>query len=383
MMCVCVRVCVCACVCVCMYVCVYCVYVCVCVCVYIYIYIGDVNLTAAVRRDLHRLYSEQFLESEDEETNAPVLVGLDVDDSPPLEELERDGMQRLLDFEGDLVEASKKKGGIVRILEKELTEKEENLLAAKQLTERSHVLNSELLTEAARKAIMLKPARVPSAEELLEDARIVKLENPLYGVRRIWNAIKERHPDWTVPEGRVHKIMTQERAEQKAKDAELAAAAATPDPFPAAAKGADDSASESDYDSKESVHDIFRDDLFIHLPNSTIQLNETEVPRRAHVMSRYAELLYRREQLAHERGLASEDVSLSELSEMDREEEEVERQRAEDMADRARMLKEEEIRRDQKASANRDLAVWDGDQSQSDAQLDDDAAQQDDDDADW
>ena len=345
--------------------------------------IGDVNLTAAVRRDLHRLYSDQFLESEDEETNAPVLVGLDVDDSPPLEELERDGMQRLLDFEGDLVEASKKKGGIVRILEKELTEKEENLLAAKQLTERSHVLNSELLTEAARKAIMLKPARVPSAEELLEDARIVKLENPLYGVRRIWNAIKERHPDWTVPEGRVHKIMTQQRAEQKAKDAELAAAAATPDPFPAAAKGADDSASESDYDSKESVHDIFRDDLFIHFPNSTIQLNETEVSCRAHVMSRYAELLYRREQLAHERGLASEDVSLSELSEMDREEEEVERQRAEDMADRARMLKEEEIRRDQKASANRDLAVWDGDHSQSDAQQNDDEAQQDDDEADW
>ena len=68
---------------------------------------------------------------------------------------------------------------------------------------------------------------------------------------------------------------------------------------------------------------------------------------------------------------------------MDREEEEVERQRAEDMADRARMLKEEEIRRDQKASANRDLAVWDGDQSQSDAQQDDDEAQQDDDGADW
>jgi hypothetical protein len=353
------------------------------VCESVCVYIGDINLTAAVRRDLHRLYSEQFLESEDEETNAPVLVGLDVDDSPPLEELERDGMQRLLDFEGDLVEASKKKGGIVRILEKELTEKEENLLAAKQLTERSHVLNSELLTEAARKAIMLKPARVPSPEELLEDARIVKLENPLFGVRRIWNAIKERHPDWTVPEGRVHKIMAQQRAEQKAKDAELAAAAATPDPFPAACKGADESASESDYDSKESVHDVFRDDLFIHLPNSTIQLNETEVPRRAHVMSRYAELLYRREQLAHERGLASEDISLSEVSEMDREEEEAEQQRAEDMADRARMLKEEEIRRDQKASANRDLAVWDGDQSQSNAQQDDDEAQQDDDEADW
>jgi hypothetical protein len=33
-------------------------------------------------------------------------------------------MQRLLDFEEDLVEASKKKGGIVRILEKELTDKE-------------------------------------------------------------------------------------------------------------------------------------------------------------------------------------------------------------------------------------------------------------------
>ena len=39
-------------------------------------------------------------------------------------EFERDGMQRLLDFEEDLVEASKKKGGIVRILEKELNDKE-------------------------------------------------------------------------------------------------------------------------------------------------------------------------------------------------------------------------------------------------------------------
>ena len=56
------------------------------------------------------------------------------------------------------------------------------------------------------------------------------------------------------------------------------------------------------------------------------------------------------------------------MSEMDREEEEAERQRAEDLAERARMLEEEEIRRDQKASANRDLAVWDGDQSQSDEQ---------------
>lgn len=231
------------------------------------------------------------------------------------------------------------------------------------------MLNSELLTEAARQAIMQKPARVPSPEELLEDARVVKLENPLFGVRRIWNAIKERHPDWTVPEGRVHKIMAQMRSEQKRKDAELAASTASPvTPFPAAGKGADDSNSESDYDSKESVYEIFRDDLFIHHPNSTIQLNETEVPRRAHIMSRYAELLYRRQLLSLERGVEPQDISLSEMSEMDREEEEAERQRAEDLAERARMLEEEEIRRDQKASANRDLAVWDGDQSQSDEQ---------------
>ena len=39
-------------------------------------------------------------------------------------------------------------------------------------------------------------------------------------------------------------------------------------------------------------------------------------------MSRYAELHYRRELLAEERGLRAEEVSLSELSEIDREEEE-------------------------------------------------------------
>ena len=79
-------------------------------------------------------------------------------------------------------------------------------------------MQSELLTEAARQAIMQKPTRVPSPEELKEDACIVKLENPQFGVRRIWNCIKQRHPDWTVPEGRVHKLMAAMRAEQQAKD---------------------------------------------------------------------------------------------------------------------------------------------------------------------
>ena len=49
----------------------------------------------------------------------------------------------------------------------------------------------------------------------------------------------------------------------------------------------------------------------------------------------YEERLHRRKQLADERGLASEDISLSELSEME-EEEEVERQRAEEAMHRQR-----------------------------------------------
>ena len=177
---------------------------------------GDTNLTAFVRRLLRRLYSQEDLQDSQESQDFPdglggeggreggagALEGRQDQEVP----LERD-MRRLLDWEEDLVEASKKKGGIVRILEKELTDKENTLEAAKMLTERKNLLNSELLTEAARVAIMQKPARVPTAEELAEDARVIKAENPLFGVRRIWSAMKERHPDWTVPEGRVHKVM--------------------------------------------------------------------------------------------------------------------------------------------------------------------------------
>ena len=36
----------------------------------------------------------------------------------------------------------------------------------------------------------------------------------------------------------------------------------------------------------DTVYEVFKDPLFIHYPNATIELNETEVPRRAHVMSR-------------------------------------------------------------------------------------------------
>ena len=44
-------------------------------------------------------------------------------------------------------------------------------------------------------------SRVPTIEEIRGAAKEVKKTNPTFGIRRIWNAIKDIHPDWTVTEG--------------------------------------------------------------------------------------------------------------------------------------------------------------------------------------
>lgn len=378
---------------------------------------GDDGLTASVRKGLHCVDAGEAIELVDSPPLTPgqdagVAGGRGGDGSGEGggEKLERVGLDRLLDFEHELVEASKKKGGIVDVLERELTEKENTLEAARQLTDRGkHVMQSELLTEAARQAIMQKPARVPSPEELKEDARIVKLENPQFGVRRIWNCIKQRHPDWTVPEGRVHKLMAAMRAEQQAKDRDAlqvrpvrervretqgwgqglrscsqvwgaltwctnaGVLQASASAFHAlgggtggeAGKGELEESEDEAYDSKEAIYDIFKDELFEHFANGSIFLNETEVPKRAHVMSRHAELLYRRSQLADERGLAPRDVSMSEVSEMEREEEEEERLRAAELHEGIKMQEEEDFRERQKESRQRDLALVEASRSHS------------------
>lgn len=47
-----------------------------------------------------------------------------------------------------------------------------------------------------------------------------------YGVRRLWMMLKERHPDWTVPEGRVHRALARLRADARAVEEQAAGAAA-------------------------------------------------------------------------------------------------------------------------------------------------------------
>jgi hypothetical protein len=135
-----------------------------------------------------------------------------------------------------------------------------------------------------------------------------------------------------------------------------------------AGKGELEDSEDGAYDSKEPIYEIFKDDLFVHFANGSIFLNETEVPKRAHVMSRYAELLYRRSQLAHERGLAPHDVSLSEVSEMEREEEDEERLRAAELHEGIKMQEEEDFRQRQKESRQRDLALIDASRSHSEGE---------------
>ena len=341
---------------------------------------GDAQLTRAVRRHLRRLFSgEEHHEGEldtassadgeegGERADGGPAVAVDAGDvegEEEEEELERTGMDRLLDFDPKMMEASKKKGGIVRVLEQELADQENAAEAARQLTERKNVLSSEVLTEAAKLQLMQQPHKIPTNEELTAEARAIKAENALFGVRRIWYAVKKRRPDWTVPEGRVHKIMAAMRAEQREKMLEAGvvqegAGASGVGGAVGMAGGAhalDSDESDADYDSKEEVYSVFGDRLFIHHANATIQLNETEVPNRAHIMSRYAELLYRRKLVAEERGLHSEDVSMSEISAIDREEEQARVRAAMDEADAERDRERDELQRAQ-AAAGRDLAV--------------------------
>ncbi|MGB1592625.1 MAG: hypothetical protein ACPIOQ_07715, partial [Promethearchaeia archaeon] len=226
------------------------------------------------------------------------------------------------------------------------------------------VLSSEVLTEAAKLQLMQQPHKIPTTEELTAEARAIKAENALFGVRRIWYAVKKRRPDWTVPEGRVHKIMAAMRAEQREKMLEAgvvqegagASGVGGAEGMAGGANALDSDESDADYDSKEEVYSVFGDRLFIHHANATIQLNETEVPNRAHIMSRYAELLYRRKLVAEERGLHSEDVSMSEISAIDREEEQARVRAAMDEADAERDRERDELLRAQ-AAAGRDLAV--------------------------
>jgi hypothetical protein len=69
-------------------------------------------------------------------------------------------------------------GGIVKILEKEMAHKEEELEAARRLTERRHVISSELLNVAARRALLARPARVPGMDEIAVDIELVRREHP-------------------------------------------------------------------------------------------------------------------------------------------------------------------------------------------------------------
>jgi hypothetical protein len=163
---------------------------------------GDDALTAAVRKGLRCIDAGDAVDFDDSSPSVldpPVVDGGEGGgggrpggSGQGTPTLQRVGLDGLLDFETELVEASKKKGGIVDILEKEQMQKENTLEAARQLTDRGkHEMKSELLTEAARQAILQRPSRVPSPEELKDDARAVKVENPQFGVRRIWNCIKE------------------------------------------------------------------------------------------------------------------------------------------------------------------------------------------------
>ena len=45
-------------------------------------------------------------------------------------------------------------------------------------------------------------------------------------LRRLWMMLKERHPDWTVPEGRVHRALARLRADARAVEEQAAGAAA-------------------------------------------------------------------------------------------------------------------------------------------------------------
>lgn len=123
------------------------------------------------------------------------------------------------------MEAAREKGGVVAILEKQLAVQEEEEEAAKRISDRAHgtgirsvaVLRpstyrfpgsetwrfsrrSEVLQGVNRRQLLQQPVRVPGNDEIKEAARHLKEVNPNYGSRRIWNAMKEEHPDWTVPE---------------------------------------------------------------------------------------------------------------------------------------------------------------------------------------
>lgn len=161
------------------------------------------------------------------------------------------------------------------------------------------------------------------------------------------------------------------RAEQQAKDKEAQQASAralharsgtTAD---GGGNGDFQDSDEEDEDSKEPIYDMFLDELFVHFGNGSIFLNETEVPKRAHIMSRNAELLYKRKELARERGLDPHDVSLSELSELDREEEEAEHQRIAERQEQFKKQEEEVWRQRQRESRQRELALLDGPRSRS------------------
>eukprot|EP00960_Hanusia_phi_P039575 753945-Hanusia_phi.AAC.8 len=128
---------------------------------------GDDNLTHFIRKALRfktELKNDTLIESEA--------------DSHSAEEMDRDGIETLVDWEADLVQASKEKvfpgvlrpatdltqGAILRSLEKELAEKDEELERTRRLTDRKEGMTSELLTENQRKAIMDQPKRVPTLE---------------------------------------------------------------------------------------------------------------------------------------------------------------------------------------------------------------------------
>ena len=59
-----------------------------------------------------------------------------------------------------------------------MAHKEEELEAARRLTERRHVISSELLNVAARRALLARPARVPGMDEIAVDVELVRREHP-------------------------------------------------------------------------------------------------------------------------------------------------------------------------------------------------------------